>query len=515
MGHRRQGGNMEIVLIGLVTTPDIYNKDDMKQCMDEFRQLVCGQDLIFAWLEYLEQNRTSRQAVLQVWRGLSDLRAAMDSAGTGPESDPGADPEGAPGADPESDPSSGPESDPSADPEGDPGADPEGDPGAAPEAVAAAIASLGTCFPAYRAALKSMLDEILAEARDVAEAGPDTGEERMTELGVILTMALMHQRQKYWSLWLQNFFCEKLDLVIRGHSVTSQECLYVAVLPEFTIMDLPMNPWKDTGFFMPAVREMWQPGGSPGVMCRNGVRLVKTFCSLTQAYGSGNPKLLLVPGTTLWKIDPPGRTYYNTAMVFWKGKCIHVWDKQMISGEDGICHAADREHWQPGPSEMYASDLAMQYACSKISTQNKFSPVFVISPFGWPVRFGLTICLDASRPDFFCNDRGNVDIQLVLACGSSSIGILSEAWRIISKHGFLYCDSDSKDLMAISGGRSYCSGAMVMAYSLKPDIPDMNGLCALATYEKDQIDAEERAAANQNKIFFHICSKTVHVGGVP
>lgn len=256
------------------------------------------------------------------------------------------------------------------------------------------------------------------------------------------------KHQIYWIRWLQGFFCSKIERAYQaaenGMGMFGKR-LYVAVLPEFSILDLPFLVDKNVGFYS-RVTQCMIDGAEYDLPSRTGRLRPMTFCSLTKKYSGGSTSLLVLPGTILWKTNQIHAVYYNTATAFWEGRCIHVWDKQLISPGDGICSVPKRMHPQPGDADNpTASQLTQNFLTSIHQSVLQTSPIFSIQPFGKTVSFLILICIDKSRADFFAGG-GNADFCIHMACGSDMSILMTRSYPMIAQKWVLYCDCQCIDL---------------------------------------------------------------------
>lgn len=312
-------------------------------------------------------------------------------------------------------------------------------------------------------------------------------------------------RQKAWLLWLQNFFCSIIDRQISQYKVQSSDTLFLVTLPEFSILDYPLDYGSTTAFVLKTLLSEWDkdlqeinwPFGDKSKRARGAL---SSFKDLTRKYSN----LLLIPGTAVWKAqDAKIRCFYNTVMVYWRGNVIKVWDKQLISDADGICSAHDPKHLQfsyssvrGGGTALVGSYLAADFL-SRMEQGHVYGPVFEIAIGKEKIKFGISICLDDSRPDFFDFDGipGTIDFQILIACGSCMEDALCENGdnktpRLRASRGLFYCDAMSMDVSLLYAENSQHSNiaAAVWYYDINCAPIDRKKVKDFKRSQKDTFD---------------------------
>ena len=147
-------------------------------------------------------------------------------------------------------------------------------------------------------------------------------------------------------------------------------------------------------------------------------------CEALKALSRGFPGVLWVVGTVWWQepIKNGQALVHNTALVIKAGTIVHSWQKERLSGIDGLNQGPETwDRWEPA------------YAHVLVATQD---PLFQapLSPGGGPIPMGIEICLDHLTLDQGANREGvlrtaylkrngaaggGVDVHLLTAAGMS------------------------------------------------------------------------------------------------
>lgn len=367
-------------------------------------------------------------------------------------------------------------------------------------------AAINNADPATVYALNEIRNSILQQSYGNPKTMTDI---QLIEVRPVIMKEMRYKRQLYWLAWLENFYCIKiLNAIqsIRAKIDKSPENLIVAALSEFSLMDIPVLAGRNVGIYKTII-DKFLDGKLPGLPCRDGMRRMLSFCELTRGYSKGKCRLMIVPGTILWKEQTVHAIYHNTAPVFWSGACIHVWDKQLISSEDGICCVSKRKHPEPiAGAPAIPSVLTQEFLTSRHRDITEITPVFKIALFDKEISFGLSICLDASRPDFF-PPQSFVDIQLYLACGGSLYAMLTEEpVRVKASRAVFYFDAKTSDA-CVFNPPLYC---IAWAYDLKAGKPK-----TISSYQsklkKLICAAPEIYSKCQKELVMYVCPEVIDI----
>lgn len=312
-----------------------------------------------------------------------------------------------------------------------------------------------------------------------------------TSMYCLIEEVVCYFRQKAWLLWLQSFYSEFIHQQMSKEKKRDGDTLFLAVLPEFSILDYPLDYTSTEAFVQRTMLSEWNiPPRDIAWAFKKERVVLRSFKELTYRYKN----LLLIPGTTVWKAQNAEiRSFYNTVLVYWNGNVIKVWDKQLISDVDGICSAHNPRHLQFKYSSekepvLYGSVLAGDFL-TRIKHGHGYGPTFAIDVFDKKIKFGISVCLDAARPDFFTFDGipGELDFQILIACGSCMETMLCENGddkntpRLRASRGLFYCDAMSMDLFYRRFGRPF---AAAWYYDLNSGEIDSDAVTAFVKRQK-------------------------------
>lgn len=266
------------------------------------------------------------------------------------------------------------------------------------------------------------------------------------------------RRQMLWLNFYENELVKKLEeafLDVTKHHVAD---LYIVVMPEVLIRD---DNYEDKHPYSHYVNPLYEDVvkaflGSDDTLKKDGSveRLTtneesRTLIDFTQA----NPNVIIFAGTIWWKRwhrDYPKGILFNSAPVFYNGKCGFLWDKQYLSAADGVPGDKLLEQWikyridfmpmlqpsaaaQPYPADIremenwiqnyYDSDQWCGIGLISNLTK-KFNPyanplMAVTLPNQEELVFGIDICMD----DYYREDKSlsqhfmeyNVPIRIINA----------------------------------------------------------------------------------------------------
>lgn len=264
---------------------------------------------------------------------------------------------------------------------------------------------------------------------------------------------LKQVRQIRWLSWQENYLYEK---IVEAAGSFQKSCCYMIALPEFFFVDHNNNekPGMPTGYVKPFYEDtarhfMRLSGATIKWMTGNPLghrRLVDL---------SMNENVIIFAGTMIWKSlevheiycdgasasskPKPGYekictdTYYNTAIVFYRGICYHLWDKQFVSpvdGTEGVKVIHKHEEPEPEPKQEY------EYIKSSLTTQyGTGSPTLNCMFEGTNIKFLLSICLDLAELSKISYQ--GIDIQVVISSGIRVCMEYVKAGQFI-----LYCDGE-------------------------------------------------------------------------
>lgn len=335
--------------------------------------------------------------------------------------------------------------------------------------------------------------------------------------------------QIYWLRWLEDVYFSLFtdaicEMAVRTVREGIQNPVFILAMPEFILTD-----YENRGFCEPVARKFLADRQVCKKMLPEATYLrtlqslsswtyVKPFLKLPKEIADAavlsHVPVLLFAGTIVWKgreLGKPSSVFYNTSAAFCNGIRVLIWDKQMISSEDGKGHEGKHRH-----AETITKDLVLGEAvsCSQMTTQflygagKTLSPVFSVCLYQRPVSFALSVCLDLSRADAMI--PGPVDIHVLLASGMPFDGRRD---KIYGTKAFLCCD---RSMQIIGKGTA---GVVVMLEasdaSLWKDVKDV-GKWSEADAEtmmdrcSDSFDIKLHGKTSEN-VLVYICPNVVEI----
>lgn len=292
------------------------------------------------------------------------------------------------------------------------------------------------------------------------------------------------EQETRWMTALAEATCEEIRKVLEREK-PDKDKLYVFLLPEGWMH--ARNDSREKAERGEGVTDYKRPFVPEAV--RSMLREDSAYCRLTREY----PNLLLCPGTVWWKDivwyeeeKKFREVYFQSAPVFWQGKCILFWDKQLMSGKDGAgeYNDANKGKWEKWMDyrkrilrtagvaveelideqmlieaiekyiaethEPIKSTIGIEY--SKLNKKNVFS----LEWQGEKISFSIEICLDCAYKITEKLNEPKPDIQLVV---SNSLGF---CWDLTYMNECAFwCDFESgsyrfakkAEIMAMEGER--------------------------------------------------------------
>lgn len=165
---------------------------------------------------------------------------------------------------------------------------------------------------------------------------------------------LKYQLQQRWMNYYEDKLVDKLEEAMRE---AAPNCLVVIALPEAVLCDYvteceaELHGSRESGYVNPLYEETVRKFLGPSVYGGEAAERIisaedgnKTLLQFTEAHG----QVLLFAGTIWWKQwigGYPKGVIFNSAPVFYQGKCCFMWDKQYISNLDGISRSKLKEQW--------------------------------------------------------------------------------------------------------------------------------------------------------------------------
>lgn len=229
--------------------------------------------------------------------------------------------------------------------------------------------------------------------------------------------ASKYQLQDDWINTLEVWTAAQIAKAMQAvkYDPTDANCLYVITLPE--------GYWHDTE---PANRVHMDATGSPVYKYSN--PLYETTTLNLVAGRQGKPSvlasitrknLMIFAGTIWWKnTAAPADILYNTAPVFHDQKCIFVWEKQLLTKEDGLgqdsANPADKLHKWVDERKAVFADAGISGAATAVTMKeiNDCAEAYMakvhkgyLSPLG--IRFN-----PAQLPLFTISTPANVSFSI-------------------------------------------------------------------------------------------------------
>jgi len=310
----------------------------------------------------------------------------------------------------------------------------------------------------------------------------------------LLYHAVKEVRQMCWLSIAEDYYCEKIENAYKEHNPGKEEWLIIAVLPEFMLFPTIGN--FDNVAVSVSVAHRFFHGGLPDRLTDN--RKMRRFVNLSRDSQNSQHKIVIFAGSLRVReqnTEEDTGIISNIVPVFYDGRLCHIWEKQMISDEDGIKkeerHTVLYDDTQGSRSqEAYAGQYYAGAATRSLLQQfnlNNFSPVFALTINGKEITFAVTVCLDYKSADIIHGQT--TDIHLLIADGMPVSGHLD---HIVALKLFLYCD-------LIYGGR-------VGAFENISQKPDYWKGLAPDKVEKD-VDTFSRNV--KDRIFCYISNITI------
>lgn len=159
--------------------------------------------------------------------------------------------------------------------------------------------------------------------------------------------------QQRWLNYYEDKLVEQLEDVV-GKAGTNEDCLTVIVMPESLIRDYEVkegekqrddnyvNPLYEKtvyNFLGPSIRSDAEPDRY--ISEEDGNKTIRQFTA-------EHPEVIVFAGTVWWKqwkAGYPKGVIFNSAPVFYQGRCCLVWDKQFLSEVDGLKGENLMEQW--------------------------------------------------------------------------------------------------------------------------------------------------------------------------
>lgn len=249
--------------------------------------------------------------------------------------------------------------------------------------------------------------------------------------------------------WMEHFegkLVDELEEVINRPEVVKENCLIVIVLPEAMISDYEIeNEQNESGDTKKRTELYVNPLYEETVRKFLGKSYLDIDAQENTSQGGGasktllqftkdHPQVLLFAGTVWWKQwkeGYPKGVIFNSAPVFYKGRCCLLWDKQYISEMDGLSEDNLKNQWiayrinemriaEAGVDAIYKMDplLDRYYAANKEGILSSLTRGYnmahtplleFVCPSGESLVFGIDICKDNSCIDV---DRSKNEIVL-------------------------------------------------------------------------------------------------------
>lgn len=159
--------------------------------------------------------------------------------------------------------------------------------------------------------------------------------------------------QQRWLNYYEDKLVEQLENVLL-EAGTEEDCLMVIAMPEALIRDYEMgdeekkrdsdyvNPLYEKtvrNFLGPSMRSTAEPDRI--ISEEDGNKTIRQFTA-------EHPEVIVFAGTVWWKqwkAGYPKGIIFNSAPVFYRGRCCLVWDKQFLSEVDGLKGDNLMEQW--------------------------------------------------------------------------------------------------------------------------------------------------------------------------
>ncbi len=301
----------------------------------------------------------------------------------------------------------------------------------------------------YKTVMNMILDRICDIEATQGNLDEITEKSKILECCKQIYYAVKEVHQLCWLSILEDYYCEKIENAYTKmqNRLGSDNWLVIAVLPEFALSkdyNLSRDPTVSA-----AVAQNFFNDTLPDKLRDD--NYMRRFTQLSGKFNTPGHKhnMVIFAGSLRvreLRAAGDGTVVSNIVPVFCNGVLCHVWEKQMISNEDGI--SEDEKHTvlfdvtskritgggQAPQRLFYAGDftksILQQFQLGNIT------PTFSLNLFGQiTASFAVSVCLDYASADII--NGQTKDIHLLMSAG---MHVSSHLENIVAVQLFGYCD---------------------------------------------------------------------------
>lgn len=303
----------------------------------------------------------------------------------------------------------------------------------------------------YKTVLNMILDRICIIEETQGNLEEITGKSEILECCKQIYYAVNEVRQLCWLSILEDYYCEKIENAYTRmqNQLGSDNWLVIAVLPEFALSkDCSLS--RDPTVSVAVAQNFFNDTLPDKLRDDNHMR---RFAQLSGKFNTPGHKhnMVIFAGSLRvreLRAAGDGTVVSNIVPVFCNGVLCHVWEKQMISNEDGIRleerHTVlfdDKNNGEriiienEDPQEQFYAGAFTKSILQQFQLGN-IMPTFSLNLFGrTTVSFAVSVCLDYMSKDII--DGQTTDIHLLMSAGMYMSSYME---NIVALKLFVYCD---------------------------------------------------------------------------